>query len=202
MARIRRVADFQGRRPEVASETSLASGLAGRYATALYELADDAKQLDTVAADLANLRTMIEQSADLRRLISSPLVSREQQAQAMDALVAQAGIGDLTRRFVGTVAGNRRLFKMGAIIAAFTQMLAERRGELTAEVTSAKPLSTQQVEAVNSALRTAVGRKVTMDLKVDPRLLGGLKVKVGSRLIDASLASKLQRLQLAMKGFE
>jgi len=186
----------------VASETSLASGVAGRYATALYELADEAKQLDAVAADLGRLKSMLEGSEDLRRLVSSPLVSRAQQAKAMDALVAQAGIGDLTRRFIGTVAGNRRLFSLGAIIAAFTRMLADRRGELTAEVTSAKPLSTQQVEAVNNALRTAVGRKVTMDLKVDPRLLGGLKVKVGSRLIDASLASKLQRLQLAMKGFE
>jgi F-type H+-transporting ATPase subunit delta len=202
MARIRRAADFQGRRPEVASETSLASGLAGRYATALYELADEAKQLDAVAADLARLKTMLEESAELQRLVSSPLISREQQAKAMDALVTQAGIGELTRRFVGTVAGNRRLFALRSIITAFNQMLADRRGELTAEVTSAKPLSTQQVEAVNSALRAAVGRKVTMDLKVDPRLLGGLKVKVGSRLIDASLASKLQRLQLAMKGFE
>ncbi len=186
----------------MASETSLASGLAGRYATALYELADEAKQLDAVAADLAQLKAMIEQSADLRRFVSSPLVSREQQAKAMDALVAQAGLGDLTRRFIGTVAGNRRLFVLPSIVSAFMRMLAERRGELTAEVTSAKPLSTQQVEAVNGALRTAVGRKVTMDLKVDPRLLGGLKVKVGSRLVDASVASKLQRLQLAMKGFE
>lgn len=186
----------------MASETSLASGLAGRYATALYELADEAKQLDLVAADLARLKAMVEQSPDLRRLISNPLVSREQQAKAMDALVKQAGLGDLTRRFVGTVARNRRLFALRSIIEAFTRMLAERRGELTAEVISARPLSTQQVEAVNTALRSAVGRKVMMDLKVDPKLLGGLKVKVGSRLVDASLASKLQRLQLAMKGFE
>jgi len=186
----------------VASDTSLAAGLAGRYATALYELADEAKQLDAVAADLARIRAMIDESAELRRMISSPLISREQQAKSIDALVTQAGIGDLTRRFVRAVAGNRRLFALRAVVEAFTQMLAEHRGELTAEVTSAKPLSPQQAEAVNAALRGAVGRKVSMDLKVDPKLLGGLRVKVGSRLVDASLASKLQRLQLAMKGFE
>jgi F-type H+-transporting ATPase subunit delta len=186
----------------VASDTSLAAGLAGRYATALYELADEAKQLDAVAADLARIRAMIDESEELRRMMSSPLISRAQQAKSIDALVEQAGIGDLTRRFVRTVAGNRRLFGLRSVIDAFNRMLAERRGELTAEVTSAKPLSPQQAEAVNAALRGAVGRKVSMDLKVDPKLLGGLRVKVGSRLVDASLASKLQRLQLAMKGFE
>jgi F-type H+-transporting ATPase subunit delta len=186
----------------VASDTSLAAGLAGRYATALYELADEAKQLDAVAADLARIRAMIDESEELRRMMSSPLISRAQQAKSIDALVEQAGIGDLTRRFVRTVAGNRRLFGLRAVIDAFNRMLADRRGELTAEVTSAKPLSPQQAEAVNAALRGAVGRKVSMDLKVDPKLLGGLRVKVGSRLVDASLASKLQRLQLAMKGFE
>ena len=186
----------------MASDTSLAAGLAGRYATALYELADEAKQLDAVAADLARIRAMIDESEELRRMMSSPLISRAQQAKSIDALVEQAGIGDLTRRFVRTVAGNRRLFGLRSVIDAFNRMLAERRGELTAEVTSAKPLSPQQAEAVNAALRGAVGRKVSMDLKVDPKLLGGLRVKVGSRLVDASRASKLQRLQLAMKGFE
>jgi F-type H+-transporting ATPase subunit delta len=186
----------------VASDTSLAAGLAGRYATALYELADEAKQLDAVAADLARIRAMIDESEELRRMISSPLISRAQQAKSIDALVAQVGIGDITRRFVRIVANNRRLFALRSVIEVFNRMLAEHRGELTAEVTSAKPLSPQQAEAVNAALRGAVGRKVSMDLKVDPKLLGGLRVKVGSRLVDASLASKLQRLQLAMKGFE
>lgn len=186
----------------MASDTSLAAGLAGRYATALYELADEAKQLDAVAADLGRIRAMIDESDELRRMIASPLISRDVQAKSIDALVAQAGVSDVTRRFVRTVANNRRLFALRAIIEVFSRMLAERRGELTAEVTSAKPLTPQQAEAVNAALRGAVGRKVSMDLKVDPKLLGGLRVKVGSRLVDASLASKLQRLQLAMKGFE
>lgn len=184
----------------MASETSLASGLAGRYATALYELADEQRQLDAVAADLAKLKAMIDDSADLRRLVSSPLISRDQQAKAMASLIARAGVSDLTRRFVGMVARNRRLFSLRSIIDVFTQILAARRGELTAEVTSAKKLSPAQVEAINAALRGAAGRKVMIDLKVDPKLLGGLRVKVGSRLVDASLASKLQRLQLVMKG--
>lgn len=184
----------------MASETSLASGLAGRYATALYELADQQRQLDAVAADLAKLKAMIDDSADLRRLVSSPLISRDQQAKAMASLTERAGVSDLTRRFVGMVARNRRLFALCSMIDVFTQILAARRGELTAEVTSAKKLSPPQVEAISAALRSAAGRKVTIDLKVDPKLLGGLRVKVGSRLVDASLASKLQRLQLAMKG--
>ena len=176
------------------------TGLAGRYATALYELADEQKALDQVAGDLANLKTAIAENADLQRLIASPLVPRDQQAKAVLAIVEKMGVSDLTRRFVGTVARNRRLFRLPAIIDAYTALLAEHRGEVTATVTSAKPLSAPQAESVNAALRAAVGRKVAVLLHVDPALLGGLKVKVGSRLIDASLASKLQRLQLAMKG--
>jgi F-type H+-transporting ATPase subunit delta len=176
------------------------TGLAGRYATALYELAEEAKSLDQVAGDLATLKKAIVENADLQRLIASPLVPRDQQAKAVLAIVEKMGVSDLTRRFVGTVARNRRLFRLPAIIDAYSALLAEHRGEVTATVTSAKPLSAPQAESVNAALRAAVGRKVAVSVHVDPALLGGLKVKVGSRLIDASLASKLQRLQLAMKG--
>lgn len=176
------------------------TGLAGRYATALYELADEQKLLDQVAGDLANLKRMLADNADLQRLIASPLVPRDQQAKAVLALVEKMGLSVLTRRFIGTVARNRRLFSLPQIIDAYDTLLAEHRGEVTATVTSAKALSAPQAESVNAALRAAVGRKVAILLHVDPKLLGGLKVKVGSRLIDASLASKLQRLQLAMKG--
>lgn len=189
-----------GRQSGVASKSKSFSGVAERYATALYELAHDARQLDEVAGDLAKLKQLIAGSADLQRLISSPLIPRTEQAKAMAAIVAQAGVSDLTRRFVGMVARNRRLFSLPSIVSAFHAMLAERRGETTAEVTSAKALSAAQVEAIGNALRGTAGRKVQVDVKVDPKLLGGLKVKVGSRLIDASLATKLQRLQLAMKG--
>jgi F-type H+-transporting ATPase subunit delta len=176
------------------------TGLSGRYATALYELADDAKALDQVAGDLASLKKTIADSAELQRLIASPLIPRGEQGKAVLALIQKMGVSDLTRRFVGLVARNGRLYRLSGIIDAYMALLAEHRGEITAEVTSAKPLSAPQTESVNAALRAAVGRKVAVNLHVDPRLLGGLKVKVGSRLIDASLASKLQRLQLAMKG--
>lgn len=184
----------------MASESLILTGLAGRYATALYELADEAKALDQVAADLAKLKAAIAENADLQRLIASPLVPRDQQAKAVLALVGKMGLGDLTRRFVGTVARNRRLFQLPAIIDGYSALLAEHRGEVTATVTAAKPLSAPQTESVTAALRAAVGRKVAVAVNVDPKLLGGLKVKVGSRLVDASLATKLQRLQLAMKG--
>jgi F-type H+-transporting ATPase subunit delta len=184
----------------VASESHHLTGLAGRYAMALYELADEAKALDTVAADLAALKGQITQSDDLRRLVTSPLIPRAQQAKAMLALVEKAGLSDITRRFVGTVARNRRLAALVDIINGFTGLLAAHRGEIAAEVTSAKALSSAQADALGNALRAAIGKKVSVQLNVDPKLLGGLKVKVGSRLIDASIASKLQRLQLAMKG--
>jgi F-type H+-transporting ATPase subunit delta len=174
--------------------------LSGRYANALYELANDAKALDAVAQDLAQLKAMIAGSEDLRRLINSPLIARDQQAKGIAAITTGAQFGDLTRRFLGTIARNRRAYALPAIIDAFTALLAERRGELVAEVTAARPLKPEQIGAVGQALRSTLGRKVSMNIKIDPSILGGLKVKVGSRLIDASLASKLQRLQLAMKG--
>lgn len=184
----------------MASESPNLTGLAGRYATALYELADEAKALDQVSADLKALKTAITESADLRRLIGSPLVPRAEQGKAILAIVEKLQLGDLARRFVGIVARNRRLGNLVDVIDAFGALLAARRGEITATVTSAQPLSAPQAEAVGNALRAAVGKKVAVQLSVDPKLLGGLKVKVGSRLIDASLASKLQRLQLVMKG--
>ena len=184
----------------VASESPILTGLAGRYATALYELADEAKALDQVAADLATLKETVAGNADLQRMTASPLVPRAQQAKAVLALLEKMGVGDLTRRFVGTVARNRRLVQLPKIIDGYMALLAAHRGEVTATVTAAKPLSAPQTEQVTAALRAAVGRKVAIAVNVDPALLGGLKVKVGSRLIDASVATKLQRLQLAMKG--
>jgi F-type H+-transporting ATPase subunit delta len=185
---------------QVASDLALASGLAGRYATALYELADQARALDAVSADLARIRSLIAENRDLAHLVSSPLIARDRQAKAMAAVIAQCGVHDLTRRFVGTVARNRRLFQLTAIIAAFQRLLADRRGEVTAEIASAVALSPAQLEALTGRLRAAIGRKVAIEAKVEPALLGGLRVRVGSRLIDASLSAKLQRMQLAMKG--
>lgn len=175
-------------------------GLAARYAAALFDLADEKKQLDQVAADLSSLKSAIAGSDDLRRLIRSPVLGRAEQARAMQAVLEAAGASDLVRRFVGLVAQNRRLFVLSAMIDAYLSQLAERRGEMTAEVVSARPLSDAQRDAVAETLRKAFGGKVAVDARVDRSLIGGLVVKVGSRLIDSSLRTKLQRLQLAMKG--
>jgi F-type H+-transporting ATPase subunit delta len=184
----------------LASEATGLGGIAERYATALYELAEADKQLDTVAADLGGIKAMIGDSNDLRRLIRSPLIDRDQQSRAIAAVLAKAGVSDLTRRFVGVVTYNRRLFVLPQIVDGFLALLAARRGEVTAEVTSANKLDQRHVEALTETLRRIVGGKVTVDLKVDPNILGGLVVRVGSRMFDSSLRSKLQRMQLAMKG--
>jgi F-type H+-transporting ATPase subunit delta len=184
----------------VATETSGLSGLAGRYAAALYDIAETAGTLDVVADDLRALRAMVEESGDLRRLLASPVIDRADQAKAMRALLERAGVAELTLRFVGVVADNRRLFVLPHIIDAYLRRLAERRGEVVAHVSSAQPLTPAQVERVTETLRRSLGSKVVVDLAVDPGLIGGLVVRVGSKLVDDSIRSKLVRLQLAMKG--
>jgi len=184
----------------VASASTGVSGLADRYAAALFDLADERKDLDTVAADLRRLRDMISESADLRRLVRSPVLSRVEQARAIGAIAESAGLSQLTRNFLGLIAQNRRLFALPAMIDAYLAQLAARRGEVTAQVVAAQPLTPAQEAAVNEQLRKAVGSKVAVEVRVDPSLLGGMIVKVGSRMVDASVRSKLQRLQFAMKG--
>ena len=166
----------------------------------MLELADEQKQLDGVADDLRNLQQLITESADLQRLIRSPLYGRDQQSKAMTTILEKAGASDLTRRFVLVVAGNRRLFALPQMIKGYLVELARRRGEVTAKVTVAKPLSEPQENRLTDALRTAVGSKVQIDVDIDPGLLGGLVVKVGSRMVDSSIRTKLNRLQTAMKG--
>ncbi len=184
----------------MAGETTSESGLAGRYAAALFDLADEAKQLDAVAGELRGLKQLIDESEDLRTLIRSPLYDRDEQGEAMAAVLDKAGISDLTRRFVLVVSGNRRLFALPAIIDAYLHELARRRGEVTAQVTAARALTQEQETALAAALKKMVGGKVEVDLQVDPELIGGLVVRVGSRMIDSSLRTKLEKLQFAMKG--
>ncbi len=184
----------------MATETAGTTGLGARYATALYELADEQKLLDAVAQDLRALRALIDESADLRRLIRSPIVTRAAQGQAIAAVAERAGFQPLVRNLLGLLAKNRRLFTLPAVIDAFLAELAARRGEVTAQVTSAQPLTETQRQLLDERLRRAVGGKVAIELRVDPSLLGGLIVKLGSRMVDASLSSKLHRPQLAMKG--
>jgi len=181
----------------VASETQ---GLAARYALALYELADEGKVLDDVAADLSALRQLLNDSPDFARLIRSPVLTRADQSRGILAVADKAGANPLTAKFLGVLAANRRLFAIPRMIEAYLAELARRRGEVAAQVTSAVSLSEEQVTSVTEALRKVVGQKITVDLTVDPSLIGGLIVRVGSRMIDSSLRTKLQRLQLAMKG--
>ncbi len=184
----------------LASEATGVSGVAERYAAALFDLADERRTLDEVASDLRELRAMLAASADLSRLVRSPVLTRSEQAKAIAALTERAGFSPLVRNFLAVVAKNRRLFAVPAMIAAYLAKLAERRGEVTAEVTAAQPLSETQLALLSEQLRRSVGRRVSIDARVDPGLIGGIIVKVGSRMIDGSLKSKLQRLRLAMRG--
>jgi F-type H+-transporting ATPase subunit delta len=184
----------------LASEATGVSGLAERYAAALFELADERRMLDEVASDLRQLRAMLAASTDLTRLVRSPILTRGEQGQAIAALAERAGFTPLVRDFLAVVAKNRRLFALPAMIEAYLRNLAERRGEVTAEVTAALPLSEGQLGLLSEQLRRSVGRRVSLEVKVDPGLIGGLIIKLGSRMIDGSIKSKLQRLQLAMKG--
>jgi len=186
----------------LASETTGNSGLAARYAAALFELAEESHGFDAVADDLRALRAMLAESADLVRLIRSPVLSREEQGKAVAALAERAALSALTRNFLGVVAANRRLFAVPAMIEAYLKQLAERRGEVTAEVTVAHPLGEARQAALTEQLRRIVGARVAVDVRVNPALLGGMIVKVGSRMVDASLSSRLQRLRLAMRGAE
>ena len=189
-----------GTSAKVAGDERTLGGLAGRYATALYELADEAKALDAVAEDLRALRKLIDDSADLDKLVRSPLIERTAKAVAIDAILTQAGAGQLVRQFAVVVARNGRLFALPAMIDAFLAELARRRGRVTAEVVSARHLSEPQQAAVAGALNKRFGGKVALQVRVDPSLIGGIVVRIGSRMIDFSLKSKLLRLQLAMKG--
>jgi F-type H+-transporting ATPase subunit delta len=184
----------------LASETTGVSGLAERYAAALFDLADERRILDEVASDLRQLRAMVQASQDLLRLIRSPILSRDEQSKGIGALAERAGLSPLVRDFLAVVARNRRLFAVPAMIEAFLAKLAARRGEVTAEVFAAHPLSEAQLAALNEQLRHSIGSRVSVDVRIDPGLIGGLVVKLGSRMVDGSIKSKLQRLQLAMKS--
>jgi len=182
------------------AETTIVSGISGRYATALFDLALEQSQLEPVAADLSALGNMIDESDDLRRLVRSPVIRRRDQIAALDALLERAEANALTRRFVGLVASNRRLFALPDIVRDFARLAAQHRGEVAGEVISAHPLSDEQLQALKTQLTAAVGSEVQLESKVDSALLGGLVVKIGSRMIDGSLRTKLQNLKFAMKG--
>lgn len=176
------------------------ASLAGRYATALFGLARDEKQLEAVGASLATVRAALRESDDFRALTASPLISRDQAVKAVATTAEAMRLDPVTSNFLGVLAQNRRLSQLDPVIRAFNMLAARHRGETTAEITSAHPLSDDQVAALKQNLRTRIGRDVAVDLSVDPAILGGLVVKIGSQMIDGSIRTKLNTLAHAMKG--
>jgi F-type H+-transporting ATPase subunit delta len=183
----------------VKSEGTIVSGMAGRYATALFELARDQRVIDAVKADLERFEGLLSESPDLTRLVRSPVFSADQQGKALTAILARAGIGGLTAKFLQVVAQNRRLFAVRGVIKDFRTLVARHKGEMTADVTLAEKPDERQLAAIKDALRAVTGKDVQVDVKVDPSIIGGLIVKVGSRMIDSSLRTKLKSIKHAMK---
>jgi F-type H+-transporting ATPase subunit delta len=176
------------------------ASLAGRYAIALFELANEQKQLDAVSESLAALKQALADSEDFRALTTSPLIGRDQALRAVAATAAAMKVDPISANFLGVLAKNRRLAELGNVIRAFNTLAARHRGEITAEVTSAHKLDEGQVDAIRQNLRTRYGSDIAVDLSVDPAILGGLVVKIGSRMIDGSIRTKLNTLAQAMKG--
>ncbi|WP_066800217.1 F0F1 ATP synthase subunit delta [Sphingomonas soli] len=176
------------------------ASLSGRYATALFELARESNSLPKVEASLATVRQALGESAEFKALTASPLVARAAAAAAVAGVAKSLKLDSITAKFLGVLAENRRLGQLSAVISAFGALAAAHRGEVTAQVTSAHPLTADQVAALKAQLRARIGRDVSVDLSVDPSLLGGLVVKIGSQMIDSSIKTRLNSLANAMKG--
>lgn len=182
------------------ANATMVHGLGGRYASALFDLAREQNAADAVETSLAKLREALDESADLRTLITSPVLGREQAAKGMMAVAERMQLDPVTMKFLGVLSKNRRLSALPVIVRNYRQLAANARGEITADVTSAHELSEDQKGAVKTVLRARFHRDVALNTKVDPSILGGLIVQVGSRLIDSSLKTKLDNIGRAMKG--
>lgn len=183
----------------MASEDPSVSGVPGRYATALFELARDEQEIDAVLVDLTRFETMLGESEDLRRLVRSPVFAADAQIKALTALLEDAGIGGISANFIKVLAANRRLFAVSDVTRVFRELVAQFRGEATADVTAAEVLSVRNLDALKAALNAVTGKSVTLNVKVDPAIIGGLIVKIGSRMVDSSLRTKLNSIKHAMK---
>ncbi len=181
------------------ADEPIVSGMAGRYATALFELALEEKALDSVAADLETFGALLDRSEDLIRLVRSPVFTAEEQMKAIKAVLEKAKIGGLAAKFLGLIAEKRRLFAVRDMIKAFRTLVAGHKGETRAEIVVAEPIADLHLAALKEMLKTATDKDVTLDVKVDPAILGGLKVKLGSRMYDASLKTRLNSIRLAMR---
>lgn len=176
------------------------ASLAGRYARALFDLAVEGKVLGAVETSVKRVGAALAGSADLKSLVTSPVVGRSDAKKAIAATAAALDLDVLTTKFLGVLAQNRRLAKLGDIVRAFATLTAAHRGEVSADVTSAHPLSAEQISALSAKLKERLGRDVSVNLIIDPAILGGLVVKVGSRLVDSSIRTRLNTLAIAMKG--
>jgi F-type H+-transporting ATPase subunit delta len=183
----------------VAAEDPSVSGVSGRYATALFELARDEKSVDAVKADLDRFSAMLNDSADLTRLVRSPVFGAEAQLRALTAVLDKAGISGPAANILKVLTTNRRLFAVTDVIRAFNVLVAKFRGEASADVTVAEALSDKNLDALKAALKTVTGKDVALNVKVDPAIIGGLVVKLGSRMVDSSLRTKLNSIKHAMK---
>ncbi len=184
----------------MAGEDPLISGMAGRYAGALFDLAFDNKAVDVVKKDLDQFDALISGSADLNRLIRSPAFDADEQLKALSAVLAKAGITGLAANFLRVITTNRRLFAVRDMIRAYRALVARHKGEVTAQVTVAEKLNDKNLDALKSALKSVTGGKdIDLDVKIEPAIIGGLIVKVGSRMVDSSLRTKLNSIKLAMK---
>ena len=183
----------------MAAEDPSVSGVSGRYATALFELARDEKSIDAVKADLDRFNAMLADSADLKRLVRSPVFGADIQLKALDAILEKAEISGISAKFLKVVTANRRLFAVADVIRAFNALVAKFRGEAVADVTVAEKLSDKNLDALKGALKAVTGKDVTLNRKVDPSISGGLVVKLGSRMVDSSLRTKLNSIKHAMK---
>ena len=175
-------------------------GLAGRYANAVFELAQEQRAVDAVSADLASLRRAMETSSDLNRLVRSPVFGAEDQARALKAILEKMGASELSIKFVLLLAAKRRLFVLVQIIKQYESLVARSRGETEAEVIAARALNDAEINELKTALKAKLGKEPRLQTKVDPTLLGGLIVKVGSRMIDSSIRTKLMGIRAAMRG--
>jgi F-type H+-transporting ATPase subunit delta len=173
--------------------------MSGRYATALFELARDEKSVDTVKADLDKFKAMLTESADLARLVRSPVFSAEEQGRALAAVLDKAGVTGITANFLRVLTANRRLFAVADVVRGFDALVAKYRGEATADVTVAEPLNDKNLDALKTALKSVTGKDVALNVKIDPSIIGGLIVKLGSRMVDSSLRTKLNSIKHAMK---
>ena len=183
----------------MANEDPSVSGVSGRYATALFELARDEKSIDGVKADLDRFDAMLSDSADLKRLVRSPVFAAEAQSRALAAVLDRAEISGISANFLKVLTANRRLFAVTDVIRAFRALVAKFKGEATADVTVAETLSDRNLDAIKTALKSVSGKDVTLNVKVDPSIIGGLIVKLGSRMVDSSLRTKLNSIKHAMK---